>query len=144
MENSAQIFLLVGMMMLIGGATAYFAEQRGRSPFVWFCVGFFFGILGFLSLFLFPNLASSRTEEREQPPKEMLDTPPTSPNNRPIDKEWFFLNKEGIQEGPVSTEHLKKLQQQNFIDDDVYVWSEGMSDWKRIHQLPILKRALID
>lgn len=43
--------------------------------------------------------------------------------------EWYFVDENGRQEGPVSRDHLLQLFSTGRINESSLVWSNGMSDW---------------
>src|SRR5205085_8212959 len=47
-------YLVFGL--IIGGAVAAIAHGKGRSPFGWFFVGFFFGVIGLIVVLVSSNL----------------------------------------------------------------------------------------
>lgn len=149
MEKGVQFFWVLGFSILIGGVTGYFAEQRGRNPFLWFFIGMFFGFLGLLVLFLLPsakkeNVATPRPEEREDP-RQVLMTPPPVLTEKPLEqREWFYLDLTHQQQGPVSFQEVERLWKENQISARTYLWSEGMGDWKRIELFPELLEKFED
>jgi hypothetical protein len=51
---------------------------------------------------------------------------------------WFYA-KNGSQQGPLSTDEIKSRIAMGEIGSDDLAWSEGMSDWMPIQQIPQLK-----
>ena len=47
----------------------------------------------------------------------------------------YWINHNGVQSGPVDAEGIKELG----LTSRAYVWSQGMSDWVRITQVPELE-----
>lgn len=51
---------------------------------------------------------------------------------------WFYA-KNGAQQGPLSTDELKSRIAMGEVGQDDLAWSEGMSDWTPVGQIPELK-----
>jgi GYF domain 2 len=128
-----QIFLTIVLCLIIGGATAYFANQRGRDPLIWFMLGLLLGLFGLLLLFLLPP-GSEQTTEGE---KAETRAPPGESHEYLI-KEWYYYDREKNQKGPIRFEKLKELWMNAEIGEDSYVWSEGMPGWKKIEEVSLL------
>lgn len=114
--------------LLTGAFGAYLAYQRGRNPYIWFCVGFFFGALGAMIIFFAPRRKKALT-------KTSMDLqPPTQPQapiiQGPKDKFWYYLNPEHQQIGPMSFEAFSAALQEGKISLSTYIWHEELSDWK--------------
>lgn len=52
--------------------------------------------------------------------------------------EQYWINRNGQQSGPFDFEQLKKLQ----IDDETYVWYNGLEDWTQLGKMPDLAQKL--
>jgi hypothetical protein len=142
-----QLFLSIALWLMIGSATAYFANQRGRDPWIWFMIGMLLGLIGLLILFLLPAAKSenspSSSEEIEFPIVELdppLPLPPVTFNN---DSEWYYYNHKQEQQGPITYENLKSLWQAGEINEETYMWCEGMKDWKKLEELQDLYAKLL-
>jgi hypothetical protein len=107
---------------------AYLAYRRARNPYIWFCIGFFFGILGaFFILF-----ASSRKKKAVDPEA----TPAPEPTILgPSDKFWYYLDPNHAQIGPMSLEALNGAWKQGKISLTTYVWHEELPEWKPLQEL---------
>jgi hypothetical protein len=131
--------------LLFGGASSYFAKQRGRDPFAWFLIGMLLGILGLLLLFLLPPLSKGALPE-EVPQREEIE-PSLVPQEREDSsyrlKDWYYLDDQRNQVGPNTFNQLRKAAGQGKIHPDTYVWTEGMDGWKIVEELPIVKEALL-
>jgi hypothetical protein len=107
-----------------GLISAYLAHRREKNPYVWFLIGFFFGMLGMLFLFFAPK--------KEQASK------PSAPQPYifgPADKFWYYLDPEQKQIGPMSHQALSDIWKEAKIHHDTLVWNEEMSDWKPLKDL---------
>lgn len=135
-----EIALTIGLWLLIGTANAYYANQRGRDPFAWFVIGMLLGLIGLLILFLLPPL------EPTDDLHEMDELLPESSQDYVKDhyqtKEWFYLDKERKQQGPISFTLLKRVWEQGELQDESLIWSEGMDAWHPVKELPHLKEGL--
>lgn len=111
--------------VLIGGLTSYLAKQRGRDPVSWFFLGLFFGFFALLALFLMPKKVESKTNQSLS-----SCSPPQQPDENEI-KEWFYVDKDHQQQGPIPYKELMDLWNRYTLSKDSYVWSDGMSDWRK-------------
>lgn len=110
----------------IGSLSAYLAYKRSRNPYLWFFIGFFFGIFGIFAIFFAPA-----------PKKKVNRTPPPLVYNiqGPIDKFWYFLDPANQQQGPMSRDAITAAWKEGRIDPSTYVWNEEMSDWKPLGEI---------
>ena len=128
MDISPQHLLLsIILGLLIGGWTSYLAGYRGRDTRIWFAVGFFFGLLGLLALFIMPDLSKKQEESSIE-----VDVEPVIPYAEM--NQWFYLDSDDQQKGPVDYSFLKGLFEDKKISSTSYVWCEGMEEWKTIEE----------
>lgn len=118
-----QIVVNFFIALLVGSLTAYMSKGRGRNPVPWFFIGMFFGILGFLALFLFPIV-------KDEPARSIART--LEPQ---LPEKWFYLDEKHVQFGPVGLSELALLYKETKIEPSTYVWSEGMEEWKKLGEL---------
>ena len=125
MHEWEQLKQLLPYCILVGLAAAYLAKtKKGRRPFVWFLIGFSFGILGLVTLFFLPK---HKEQTEELPP-----VPPIKISH--VKKgDWYFINQTEQQEGPISYEEL----QTKALDEETYVWHEQFSEWKKLKEISI-------
>ena len=57
-------------------------------------------------------------------------------------KEWMFVDKEGVQVGPVEKDAIRRFWSKKCIDWTTRCWASGMSDWKRLRDIRELRWAL--
>jgi len=50
--------------------------------------------------------------------------------------EWYYLNQNAEQEGPVSKEQLCNMLRTKVLDIGSYTWKEGMADWVPLSESP--------
>jgi hypothetical protein len=130
-----EILVVIISWLLFGGASSYFAKQRGRDPFAWFLIGMFLGILGLLLLFLLPPIATP-VPVVEEKTEELAPQEDAMPYRL---KAWYYLDSMRNPIGPISFNELKKTN----VQSDTLIWCEGMVEWKTVAELPDLKEALL-
>lgn len=130
-----EILVVIISWLLFGGASSYFAKQRGRDPFAWFLIGMLLGILSLLLLFLLPPL------NREQPEVSKENAPKEESYFRL--KQWYYLDDQRQQIGPNTFSELKKAGELGKIHQNTLFWSEGMEGWKALSELPIMQDGII-
>jgi hypothetical protein len=129
--------LSIILWVLVGAMCAYFANQRGRDPIVWFIVGMLFGVLGLLVLVLLPpaeeikNTHPNRDVDHNTESGGVLLPLPT-PSRDYILKDWFYFDTDNKQHGPVDFDILKTEWNHGKINADSFIWSEGMDSWQKI------------
>lgn len=111
--------------LIIGAISAYLAHKRERNPYLWFIVGFLFGIFGIFAIFF----ASSK---KKQP--IVLKKEPVFSIEGPKDKFWYYLDPSQQQHGPMSHEALTFAWKSGKIDLSTYIWHEEMADWKPLKE----------
>lgn len=137
-----EILLTVFLWILMGGATSYFASQRGRDPFAWFLIGMLLGFLGLILLFLLPSIENTEETEEEFELEGISELVPPSASESYRFKDWFYLDSSHQQLGPIPFQAFRKIWIQGKISDQTFVWSEGMENWKKVKDLPGLKEVL--
>lgn len=126
--------ILILVWILIGCLTAYVADQKGRDGRIWFAIGLFLGFLGLLTLFLLPSIKQEVQEVKEEPlPQSTFGFQK---------KDWFYLDEERNQTGPVGFNALINAWKENKINESSYIWSEGMDKWSRVNELTDIKAYL--
>lgn len=130
-----EFFVVIVSWLLFGGATSYFASQRGRDPFAWFVIGMLLGILGLLLLFLLPPVGAQGEKEEPTPIKETPAVPVRL-------VEWYYLDSNRNQVGPISFVQLTHASHDGLIKPSTLVWSQGMGQWKRVDEIQEMKAIL--
>ncbi len=120
---------------LIGGAimgllTSYIAYRRGRNLYLWFAIGFLFGIFGVMGIFF-----ATRNKKKEIPIASEPVPVPQPIIVGPIDKFWYYLDPAHVQQGPMSHDALTSAWREGKITPNTYVWHEDLSDWKPLQEL---------
>lgn len=145
--------LTIVLWMLMGVATAYWAYQRGRDPYIWFAIGIFFGVLGMLVLILLPPIKNeeetavglendARIQRKEQHIQDHLEVAQDLQPQSVEVKEWFYLDKRRDQKGPFSFYVINELWEGKDLTPASLVWAEGMPEWKKIQDIPDLYQVL--
>jgi drug/metabolite transporter (DMT)-like permease len=119
---------------ITGLITAYIAYRRERKPILWFCIGFFFGLLGLLFFFFVPR-------KKKPIPAAPLKPQPQPYVFGPSDKYWYFLDRAQAQVGPMSYTALSNHWKQGEIKPDTFVWHEDLADWKPLQELIRVREA---
>lgn len=135
------ILFLTLLWVSIGYVTALFADGRGRSMSIWFILGMLFGLFALGALFLLPSLKNSNGKNESIDPK--VDEV-NKENVADYDFEWFYLDRENVQKGPIDFEDLCIAWHDGVVTSDTYVWYEGMENWKLIGENEMLMKRLAD
>lgn len=120
--------------LLFGVVVSHFAKNRGRSAFGWFFIGFLFGVIGLVLIFLLPKV-----EKHAAQPGQKSTLPKRS---EAWLKMWYYLDPMHIQQGPFDFPDLIKKWREKGITEKSYIWGEGMAGWKRLADLPELIREI--
>lgn len=109
---------------VIGTISAYLAFKRGKNPYLWFAIGFFFGVLGIFAMFF-----TAAKKKSAPAPKQ-----PTLRLEGPIDKFWYYLDPSNTQQGPMSKEALTSAWKAGKITPSTYIWHEELPEWKPLKE----------
>ena len=107
---------------IIGAISAFLAYKRQKNPYLWFAIGFFFGIFGIMAIFFAPR--SIRKKESPVP------AAPLPIIHGPTDKLWYYLDTAQAQQGPMSHHALTTAWREGKIDLSTYLWNEELTEWK--------------
>lgn len=130
-----QTFSVIFFWLAMGLATAYFANQRGRDPFVWFVLGMLLGVFGLLLLLMLPPVKEEEAvQEAEYVFHDKKEELPTQSHSFML-QDWYYYDRERRQQGPVRYDSLRDLWQEGKIDEETFVWSEGLDEWKRLDKV---------
>jgi hypothetical protein len=134
-----QLFLTITLCLIIGAATAYFANQRKRDPLIWFMIGMLLGLLGLLLLFLLPpgkEEGSKETVELEEiPPQSSIEHHPRPITHDYLVKDWFYYDRSRQRHGPIRFDKLKELWKKGEINEESFIWAEGMTEWLKLEEV---------
>ncbi|MBY0528603.1 MAG: DUF4339 domain-containing protein [Rhabdochlamydiaceae bacterium] len=134
------LFLFL-ICIAVGAIASHYAKQRGRNHRAWFVIGFLFGILGLLILFLLPSKKrSTPISKPAEPPapaphpyfqKSLLET--IDPAHS--EKLWYYLDQSHEQLGPMSLTALSHAWKQGKVSEKTFVWNENLENWKHFEQV---------
>jgi hypothetical protein len=133
--------------LVIGTLTAYVATKRGRNPYNWFFIGLLLGLIGLLILVMLPVYVS-KDEERPDTDNGAHNTVITikpvviQPVQQYLSYDWFFIDKTGKQQGPLSFDTFRSKWVNKEFDETSYVWCESMKEWQRVADLKDLLKVL--
>lgn len=135
-----QLFLTFIMALTMGLLSAHLAEKKGRLYFWWFVMGVFFGIFALLFLFFLPPLGFEKSQKNGQsdqspPVSDAVKQKQIEPQQE--EKEWFYLDREWTQCGPVTFGRIQELYCFKQIDDDSYLWHPTMKDWQQCKEIDL-------
>ena len=122
--NLPATFIFASVTGLI---SAYLAIRQGRRPVIWFFVGFFFGMLGTLTMFFAPKSKLRQNELPAQTIQPYLFGP--------IDKFWYYADEKNTLIGPISHDAITAVWKSGKINGDTFTWHEELTDWKKLREL---------
>ncbi|MES2272677.1 MAG: DUF4339 domain-containing protein [Chlamydiota bacterium] len=125
---SLNTYALIGAC-LIGALSSYLAYRRGKNPYLWFFIGFLFGIFGIMAIFFAPSKKKIPTL-----PPELKDEPILTISG-PKDKFWYYLDSAHQKQGPMSYNALTFQWKEGKVDLSTFVWNEELVDWKPLQEL---------
>lgn len=117
--------VLIIASVVIGAVSAYLGHKRGRNPYLWFAIGFFFGIFGIFTIIFATSRKQPEPEEKREPVFTIQG---------PINKFWYYLDASHKQQGPMSHNALTAAWRSGEIDSSTYVWHEEMPEWKPLKE----------
>lgn len=115
--SATPLMFLIAFFM--GCASAYLARRMERNPYLWFGIGFLFGICGIFAIFFV------------QPKKK--PSQPVFTLHGPTDKLWYYLEG-NAQKGPMSRDAVFQAWKAGTITPQTYVWHEELTDWKLLKE----------
>lgn len=131
--------LNVFLAMLFSGLLCFtVAQKRGRNPRLWGLFGFCFSFLGVALFLLFDFLDRKR---QEKAPVQTMFFPPAPPLEE--EERWFYIDKSLHQIGPVKLRDLSDAWEKADINENSYIWKNGMDQWKKIKETPEVKKDLV-
>ncbi len=114
---------------LVGLLSAYLAVRRGRNPYFWFLIGFLFGLLGLIAIFVVTREKKSMKDPISVVPQPYIDGP-----NHCF---WYYLDPEYRQLGPMSYQALTEAWQKGELTSSTLVWHEDLPNWKELQEFII-------
>jgi hypothetical protein len=143
-----ELFLIFTIWLVLGAATAYLANQRGRDPFLWSMgilsvslFGFPFAVIGLAFLYFLPSLEDEAQNEAAPEVSWAQETGAMSKDEIQA-KQWFFYDSSRQQHGPLSFKEFEAAWKDGSLTPESYVWAEGMDGWKQVISMPELMYEL--
>lgn len=126
-----QIFISLVLWLIMGALNAYYANTKGRDPIAWFMLGIPLGLLGLVILYFLPALKEQEAPEENyiEEDQHLIDI---------IHKDWFYLDDKSNQQGPIPFHKLKTRIIEGKVKNDSLIWSEGMDEWKKLNEVPLV------
>lgn len=142
MEHVSNLLNII-FLILVGWLAAYTAARKGRSAILWFFLGVFFNVFALLFLIFLPPIAKKRPQGEKESPFQgtTIDVKPLATNETTVDlksperQEWYYLDSQRQQTGPVTFDALKNLYKNSTISSSTYLWCEGMNEWRKLSEL---------
>lgn len=130
------------LKILFAFLVASLAQRQGRSPYLWFGLGLFFGMFGLFPLFFIPpkgrkggrRSAGKAPLRRKSPRRAALAEAPLRIQG-PVDKHWYYVDEANAQQGPMSFHAFCKAFREKRVLPSSYVWHEELADWKPLQEL---------
>ena len=89
------------------------------------------------------SITSTRTKSKNKPvPPAKKKHAPKPPSKKPkMDQtiEWYYVDNDGQQNGPIFIKDLFHIAKNNEINKETLVWNENYTDWQTIQQDQNLK-----
>jgi len=120
------------ILALIGcaatGVICYqYSSKKGYEPRLWMALGFCFGLLGLLTLFLLPVKKKPSSQAKSTLKLQAID--PAHGNQL-----WYYLDLNNQHLGPMSADALTRAWKEGKVNRTTYVWNEMMDGWKRLEE----------
>jgi hypothetical protein len=117
--------------IICASIAAFIAQRKKANPYLWFAIGFIFGILGIFAVFFIPTKTKSKLASLPPEP-----APRPEPVLRgPKDKFWYYVDKSKTQQGPVSFQAVQQFFKEGTISANTFVWHEDLSEWTQLENL---------
>lgn len=130
----SNLYLIISF--LFGIISATIAYKNKRNFYFWFLIGFLFCLLGVAILKFFINKDKKKSKIN---PEQVRYNPLLTPE---ADKIWYYLDKDEKHSEPMSVVALHQAFLKRKINFSTYVWNEEMENWKKIKDLPHLRKAI--
>jgi len=135
------LLFYITISLFWGWITARFAQKKGLNPRNWYIAGVLFCALAFIVL-LFRRKKNLKIPDPVYKPELIPIYLPQQENL------WYYLDETGQQFGPISLQALTRAWEDKKVQEESYVWNEGLEDWKKFKEvlqittLKISKRSL--
>jgi len=140
------MLLSLVLLIMFGFLTGYIAKRKGRDPVIWTMVGIIFGMIGTLLLLALPAYKEkSQIKEDQNDEMEINELAVFSKEDcsaKLFQTNWYYLNEKLEQNGPYAFNLLKKIWIDGKITPNSFIWTEGMTNWEKILDLPEVYNCL--
>jgi hypothetical protein len=138
-----EFYISLILLVLLGSFCFFIARRRQRNPYIWFFIGFFFGLIGLAFLLILPKPKQNATIEQPIPLKvKKLSTPSPSLISPYKEMRWHYLDEEHKTIGPLYFSEILQAWIDGKISIKSYVWQEKMDEWKKIEEISDFKHLL--
>lgn len=114
---------MVLLSLVSGATTAYIAKRKGQNPYLWLAIGLLLGAFGVFAFFFLPTAKKARRKRRTLQERYLIG---------PIDRFWYYVDKDGNPIGPMSHTALSRAFREGKINQKTLVWHDQMKDWKEV------------
>jgi glucan phosphoethanolaminetransferase (alkaline phosphatase superfamily) len=125
--------------LFFGTLCSFLAKKKQKNPTIWFFIGLFLGIMGVALIFVI-----SWIEKKKK--KFLLKTatfsPQVSDHKEYWNSFWYYIDLSNQQSGPIEFITLTEVWKKQKLNEESYVWKEGMEEWKKIREIPHLLQNL--
>lgn len=145
--TNKDLLLLIIPAILHGALAGWFAKKNLNASFyLWFFLGFMFGIFSWAALFYLRYLKKNNMERLQSSPvlaaisntTVQVKAPEIKNESKPLPmilKEWYYLTPDEETVGPLSFQALKYALLEEEISKDSLVWNEDLSNWTKLETL---------
>ena len=116
--------LMIISGLALGLLSARLAYKKERNPYLWFALGFLFGIFGICAIFFAPKRSAA-----------VPNPEPLATIQGPTDKFWYYLDPAEQQQGPMSHDALSIAWKEGKVAPTTLVWHEDMSNWTPLKEV---------
>ena len=130
MITKMQLLNLLLFSGVMGLLCSHLAKKRGKHPLIWFSMGFLFGIFGLILLYIVPTFSKQEVKR------------PAYKAPKPVERSdawirmWYYLDPMQKQVGPIEFPEFIDRVRSKKVEEETFVWSEGMKEWKKLSDLP--------
>lgn len=122
------LLFYITVSLFWGWITARFARKKGLNPKNWYIAGMIFCALAFIAVLF--------RRKKIITPQIPVSKPQLLPVHLSHQQNlWYYINEAGQQFGPISFSSLAKKWEENGIQENFYVWNEGLDNWKRFKEV---------
>lgn len=134
--STLQLFNVLLLDLFCALLCASLAQKKGKHPLIWGIIGFslsIFGIILFLLQDYFDRKKAKKIKVLEK--KQSLEPPP-------VEDFWYYVDSGCHKIGPVKLRDLENAWEKSNINENSYIWKNGMPEWKKIKEIPEVSKDL--